>query len=98
MALDPLSLRLPTYPLDAGRILRAALNKSNSRSVSHAKNESASTSRRKSRETEPLDTFHFDARVSTRAHKIHVIVKFVLFLQDPSAIPYSTLADIPLFW
>src|SRR4029077_14027053 len=31
------------YPLDAGLILRAALCKSNSRSVSYAKNDSAST-------------------------------------------------------
>jgi hypothetical protein len=53
----PLSLRLPSTPLDAYGILRAALSKSNSRSVSHAKNESASTSRLKSRDCAPFLTF-----------------------------------------
>jgi hypothetical protein len=48
LALFSLRLPVPTL-LDADRILGAAIYKSNSRSVSHAKNDSASTSRLESR-------------------------------------------------
>src|SRR5260221_9106534 len=70
------------YPLDATLILRAALCKSNSSSVSFTKNDSASTLCLKPQE-KPLFFAHAKAcsGSSTRAHKIHTAVKFVLFLQ-----------------
>ena len=61
------------------RMLRLHICKSNSRSVTVAKNVLASTSCLKSQENGPSRNLREKSLASTRAYKIHIVVKNVLF-------------------
>src|SRR6267142_569993 len=65
--------------------------KSNSRSVRYAQNESASTLRLKSQQMGLSRMSERGRRASTDEHNVHAVVKFVLFLQCLSTIPYPRL-------
>src|SRR6267142_2599806 len=65
--------------------------KSNSRSVRCAQNESASTLRLKSQQMGLSRMSERGRRASTDEHNVHAVVKFVLFLQCLSTIPYPRL-------